>query len=194
MFKKILIPLDGSKLAECVLPYAETLAKSCDASEVILVSVTEKVKGVVNAAEVRDALKYSDDARIGEITIDVVPTIFPQSVGQVTGESRSGTLYTQYTTSVSFGKLEGQAQKYLKKIEKKLKTQGIPVRNEVLIGSPAEQIIKYAGDQQTDLIMMSSHGRSGPSRWAMGSVSDKVFRGTCIPVLLIRSPGCGIGI
>jgi len=45
MYKKILVPLDGSKLAECALPHVEELAKGCDTEEVILVSVTERVKG-----------------------------------------------------------------------------------------------------------------------------------------------------
>ena len=46
MFNKILVPLDGSKLAECSLTYAETLARNCGAAEVVLVSVTEGVKGI----------------------------------------------------------------------------------------------------------------------------------------------------
>jgi nucleotide-binding universal stress UspA family protein len=45
MFQKILVPLDGSKLAECALPYAEELAKDCSAEEVLLISVTERVQG-----------------------------------------------------------------------------------------------------------------------------------------------------
>ena len=45
MYKKILVPLDGSKLAECALPHAEELAKGCDTTEIILVSVTESVQG-----------------------------------------------------------------------------------------------------------------------------------------------------
>ena len=40
MYKKILVPLDGSKLAECALPHVEKLAKGDDTEEVILVSVT----------------------------------------------------------------------------------------------------------------------------------------------------------
>ena len=45
MYKKILVPLDGSKLAECALHHVEELAKGCGTEEVILVSVTERVKG-----------------------------------------------------------------------------------------------------------------------------------------------------
>ncbi|OGN97321.1 MAG: hypothetical protein A2Z77_02590 [Chloroflexi bacterium RBG_13_51_36] len=45
MYKRILVPLDGSKLAECALPHVEQLANGCDTEEVILVSVTERVQG-----------------------------------------------------------------------------------------------------------------------------------------------------
>jgi nucleotide-binding universal stress UspA family protein len=38
---------------------------------------------------------------------------------------------------------------------------------------------------------MASHGRSGPSRWAHGSVAEKVFRSNCAPVLMVKAPGCG---
>ncbi len=161
-----MVPLDGSKLAECALTYAENLAKSCKTSEVVLVSVTEKVKGVTTAGEVREVFESSDKVGVEE--------------------ADSG-------MSVTFGKLEGPAWKYLHKIEKKLKAQGIPVKCEVLIGSPADQITKYAEECEFDLIVMSSHGRSGPSRWAFGSVTDKVFRASCVPVLMIRAPGCQPG-
>jgi nucleotide-binding universal stress UspA family protein len=46
MYKKILVPLDGSKLAECVLPHVESLATCSPGAEVILVSVTERIAGL----------------------------------------------------------------------------------------------------------------------------------------------------
>lgn len=45
MYQKIMVPLDGSKLAECVLPYVEELATCCATAEVVLVSVTERIQG-----------------------------------------------------------------------------------------------------------------------------------------------------
>ena len=44
MYKKIMIPLDGSEVAECALPHAEEIALKCGA-DIILVSVTERIKG-----------------------------------------------------------------------------------------------------------------------------------------------------
>jgi nucleotide-binding universal stress UspA family protein len=194
MFKKIMVPLDGSKLAEIALPYAETLAKSCKVSEVVLVSVTEKVKGVANSAELREALRGSDKAELGESSSGIVPQMVLPATGSLLSTGQGHVYEASRGTTVSFGKMEGQAERYLARIAKKLKTKGIPVKSEVLIGNPAEQITKYAEDQDIELIVMASHGRSGPSRWAMGSVTDKVFRATCVPILMIRAPGCVAGV
>ena len=75
-----------------------------------------------------------------------------------------------------------------------MKAKGIKVDMEVLLGDPAEEIASYAKHNGCDIIVMSSHGRSGPSRWAHGSVADKVFRASCVPILMVRAPGCTTGI
>jgi nucleotide-binding universal stress UspA family protein len=157
MYKKILVPLDGSKLAECALPYAEELAKGCGTEEVILVSVTERVQGY----------RVFDDP------------------SQLQG---------QRLILEAVGKKQEQAQRYLVRIAKKLTAKGIKVRTEVLFWPPAEAIASYAEQNGADIIVMSSHGRSGPSRWTHGSVADKVFRASSVPVLMVRAPGCLPGI
>ncbi len=43
MYKRIMVPLDGSKLAECVLPHVETVSKGCDSPEVLLVQAVEPI-------------------------------------------------------------------------------------------------------------------------------------------------------
>ena len=157
MYKKILVPLDGSKLAECALPHVEELAKGCGTGEVILVSVTERVQGY----------RAFEDP------------------GQPLG---------QQLAPEAFGKKEKQAQRYLGRIAKAMEAKGIKVDTEVLLGDPAEEIVIYAKHPGCDLIVISSHGRSGPSRWAHGSVADRVFRASCVPVLMVRAPGCITGI
>jgi nucleotide-binding universal stress UspA family protein len=87
-----------------------------------------------------------------------------------------------------------QADRYLDKVQRRLEKKGINARTEVLLGKPADAIISYADQHCVDLIVMASHGRSGISRWASGSVADRIFRGSCIPVLLVRAPGCGPGL
>jgi nucleotide-binding universal stress UspA family protein len=153
MYKKILVPLDGSKLAECVLPYVEELAKGCNTEKVILVSVTERVQGYRALEDPSQPLGKR---------------LAPEAVG----------------------KKEKQAQRYLDRIAKAMEAKGIKVDTEVLLGDPAEEIVIYAKHPGCDIIIMSSHGRSGPSRWAYGSVADKVFRASCVPVLMVRAPGC----
>ena len=62
----------------------------------------------------------------------------------------------------------------------------------VIQGKVAEGILDYVVKNQVDLIMMSTHGRSGPSRWALGSVADRVIRHSLIPVLIVSPKGCRI--
>ena len=51
MYKKVVVPLDGSKLAECVLPHIESIAKGLGTEEVVLVTVTERVAGLMPKEE-----------------------------------------------------------------------------------------------------------------------------------------------
>jgi len=170
MYKKILVPLDGSKLAECALPHVEMLTK-CDTEEVILVSVTELVQ----------------EYRVLEGVGEPIPT----PMGGWVPPSRP---LGERLVPEAFGKEEKQAQRYLDRIAEKLAAKGINASTEVLLGKPAEAIVGYAKQHACDLIVMASHGRSGPSRWAYGSVADKILRSSCVPVLIIRAPGCIPGI
>lgn len=200
MFNKILVPLDGSKLAECAIEYAEELAKSCRASELVLVSVTERVIGKTRAPEAKELYRSSGLDMIsggtagtsGVLSHNISPPGPREMFGASSGEDRI--IDGDQATTVILGKKEKQAWNYLNRIAKKIKKKGIPVKIEVLIGNPAEKISSYAEEENFDTIVIASHGRSGPSRWAMGSVSDKVFRASCIPVLLVRAPGCFPGV
>ena len=171
MYKKILVPLDGSKLAESALPHVEMLAKGCDTEEVVLVSVTERVQGY----------------RVLEGTGQPIPR--PPGGWVQPSEPLGERLVPE-----AYGKKEKQAQRYLDRMAKKLADKGFNVTTEVLLWKPAEAIVGYAKQAGCDLIVMASHGRSGPSRWAFGSVTDKVLRSSCIPVLMIRAPGCVPGV
>jgi nucleotide-binding universal stress UspA family protein len=55
-------------------------------------------------------------------------------------------------------------------------------------GSPAEEIFQYSADNGIDLIIMSSHGRTGLQRWVYGSVAEKVLRGACCATMIVRDP------
>ena len=81
----------------------------------------------------------------------------------------------------------------LRRIAKIFESNNLPCEIQVLIGNPAEQIIKFANNSGIDLIIISSHGRTGITRWAYGSVADKIMRAVAIPVMIIRPPGCSGG-
>jgi nucleotide-binding universal stress UspA family protein len=184
MYTKILVPLDGSKLAECALEHVETIASGCGTQEVILVSVTEKVKVKHNAGAPRDertGFQVTRESNIisGQVIVPLAGTFV-------------GDRPTSEPTYIDVGgRKYNQADRYLDRIQRRLIAKGFDVRTEVLLGSPAESIVDYAAEHGIDLIIMSSHGRSGISRWASGSVAERVFRASCVPVLMVRAPGCG---
>ncbi|MBN1189978.1 MAG: universal stress protein [Dehalococcoidales bacterium] len=84
-------------------------------------------------------------------------------------------------------RISQNATAYLEKAARGLKDMGITVNINVIFGHAAEQIIKTANEINADLIAMSSHGRSGLGRWALGSVTDKVLHQSNIPVLTVRA-------
>ncbi len=87
---------------------------------------------------------------------------------------------------------ETEARDYISTMVKNLTEEGLSVEGEVLSGRADETIVDYAKKNRIDLIIMSSHGRSGISRWVMGSVADRVMRTSLVPVMLVPTPGCRI--
>ena len=82
------------------------------------------------------------------------------------------------------------AKHYLSLAAETLRTQGISARTEVIYGFPAESILDYAERNKVDLIIISTHGRSGVSRWPFGNVANKIAHQSQIPVLLITPRDC----
>jgi nucleotide-binding universal stress UspA family protein len=74
----------------------------------------------------------------------------------------------------------------LRKQAKPLEAAGVPVSIRAVLRYPAEGILATADQTQADLIVMTTHGRSGLRRWALGSVAEKVLRAASHPVLLVR--------
>jgi nucleotide-binding universal stress UspA family protein len=138
MFKKILVPLDGSKLAEKILPQVEEFVKFSRA-EVHLLKVV---------------MSYGIDPKRDKKELK---------------------------------KLGGEAQEYLGQVAARLKKSGIRASAIVAYGKDAVQICDYAAKKKFNLIAMSTHGRSGLSRWALGSVADKVLHCSSVPVMLFRA-------
>jgi nucleotide-binding universal stress UspA family protein len=83
-----------------------------------------------------------------------------------------------------------QTEDHLAKVADKLKKKGINVSTVIAEGKPGDEILNYADKNRVDLIIMSTHGSSGLTRWAFGSVADKVIRHSPVPVLVVAPPGC----
>jgi nucleotide-binding universal stress UspA family protein len=145
MYRKILVPLDGSKVAEGVLPHAKALAYS-QGAELILLTV-----GANPALE----FAFSDP-----------------------GLARSAVL-----------EQEERSKKYISEIEGQLKSAGFKTSTQLRVGSVAEVILGVAEELQVDVIAMSTHGRTGPARWLLGSIAERVVHNSRVPVLLIRATG-----
>ncbi len=143
MYKKILVPLDGSELAKVALDEAEKLSKTFGA-EIILFQVVPFMP-IYGSPEL------------------VTPLIVDE-------------------------KQKEAAEKYLMNLGEELKSKGLKVAATVRTGQQvAVEIIDFAKEAGVDLIIMCTHGRSGISRWVMGSVALKVLTRAETPILLIRS-------
>jgi len=84
-----------------------------------------------------------------------------------------------------------EAEKYLASVGKRFnQLQQQPDISTIVSASeiPAEEIIRISQETKADLVAMSTHGRGGFSRFAIGSVADKVMRGGHVPVLMVRAP------
>jgi len=145
MYRKILVPLDGSELAERALDEAVQLAKAFG-SDIILFEVVPFMP-IYGSPEL------------------VTPLIVDE-------------------------KQRESVENYLAKLAEDLKTKGLNVTTMVKTGQQvAVEIIDSAKEKGADLIVMSTHGRSGITRWVLGSVALKVLTRAETPILLIRERG-----
>ena len=153
MYRKILVPLDGSKLAECVLPHVAALAQASQVQEVVFVRVFEPFR------------PPPSDYVVSEEVID-----------RINSENRAA------------------AENYLQELVNRVRLEGTQQRWEAVSGRVAETLADYANKNNVDLIIIATHGRSGVSRWVWGSVADRILRSSCVPILMVRAPGCVPGI
>ncbi len=148
LFRKVLVPLDGSPLAEQILQPATALG-SLSSAEYVLIRV-------------------------------VSPLV-------LTGYSPPEGGLVQALDTSDLERMAQQAEEYLEVRAESLRAEGLVVRTQVVVEmQPAVGILDFARESGTDLIAMATHGRTGFSRLLLGSVADKVLRGTAAPVLLYR--------
>lgn len=81
--------------------------------------------------------------------------------------------------------LTDHAKEYLQKAAQMVQNPDIKTAVRVQSGTPAEAILEVATELDVDIVVMSTHGRSGLSRWVFGSVTQKVLNAGLVPVLVI---------
>ena len=142
-FSRILVPLDGSALAEAALPSAASLASA------------DTVVILMRAAE-------AHTMPCGDPTAAQVDAV-------------------------------REAEEYLAGVAARLQLNGVKnIATSVWYGPAAPAIVDAARLRKVDLIVMSTHGRSGLGRLILGSVAESVLRGTTTPILLRRSDGAPV--
>jgi nucleotide-binding universal stress UspA family protein len=146
MLKHVLVPLDGSKLAEAALEHA-----------LDIVEPNGRIT-LVSAIEVPDVPVYG---------------YYPPASVPDYEEAKDNLL--------------PYARHYLEGIADHLIEHHFTVKIEAEIGDPAQIITEIAQKNQVDAIVMSTHGRSGLSRWLFGSVTNKVLSAKPCPVYVIPS-------
>lgn len=87
--------------------------------------------------------------------------------------------------------LRNGAEQYLQEVARRhegMRPGGEPIGTAVVEGPPVEEILDFATEHDTDLIGLSTHGRTGLRRWIYGSVAARVLRGSACNVMIVRPP------
>ncbi|MDD5207394.1 MAG: universal stress protein [Desulfobacterales bacterium] len=158
MYNRIMVPLDGSELAECVLPHVESIVRNCSTAHVTFIRVVE-------------------------------PLHIPTSP-EADGSTVSSTWDAQHLRNNVDSENMAIAEEYVTRVAARNRYPGAGVEARVIMGKTAETLADYAQQHGIDLIVIATHGLSGISRWIWGSTADRVLRAACVPVLIVRAPGC----
>jgi len=284
MYEKILVPLDGSEVAEQAMPYVERLARQLK-SEVILMTVclpgdpleralaeyierrAEKIQSLgvetrslcVEGEPAASIINFAERNKIGLIVISThgksgisnwplgsiagkvvqrsnIPVFLVRSSqpGKAPADDKLGKILVTldgshfseaiipYAERLAksmnsevtllrvieqaklpqlaayrdrekyekdyMAKMERETERYLDKKEAALAGKGVKVNSAFLIGKPVETILQYSEEKAVNLIALTTHGFSGITKWAYGSVASKIIEGSPKPVLLVRPP------
>ncbi len=180
MFDKILIPLDGSKEAEAILPYIFRMAQSLN-SKLTLLSVIDPEQ-----VDMPNVLAGQGGEAMPAMPFAGVIPVAPRQESVPSGESPGAAheMGGPYATQV-FDQMESHVKGELRKVIAAMIPEGLETEIRVVFGNPAEEIVRVARKQGHDLIAMSTHGRNMLTRAILGSVTDRVLHTSAIPVLAI---------
>jgi nucleotide-binding universal stress UspA family protein len=162
---KILIPLDGSKFCQQILPYVCDFFSPTD-NELILLRVAPEAQGLLGMpprpVAVHWAAPMYPSQRDVELAQHPIYTsqVWDSQVAVLKNELREALLYL------------GQA--------------GFTVSSVIRSGQPAHEILNLIAEEKVDLVVMTSHGRTGLSRLMFGSVAEEILREAAVPVMVLR--------
>ena len=159
MFKKILVPLDGSEHARKIVGWATGLARALGA-EVVLLSVIDPEDINILEATTRGLEKHS---AVGGSTVGSDVRTPADVIARAIAQAEND--------------LQGEAEK--------IRTTGVNSSISVGAGSPAEVIVSEAHAESVDLIAMATRRESALARGVLGSVTDRVLHSTSIPLLTL---------
>ena len=171
MYTQILVPLDGSEIAEKALSHAQGLAKTYGATVHLLQVFTRHPSGGHPRGSSPDG-----GGTIGGLRAPLAGGI-PKGLEV---NKRSMELARQLR-EVNIQ----EAQEYLEHVATQLKKEVVDVNTDIHEGEPHEHITEYAKQHGVDLIVMSSHGHGGVKRLIMGSTTDRVIRSAAAHVLVV---------
>jgi nucleotide-binding universal stress UspA family protein len=283
-YRRVLVPLDGSELAERAIPYAKNLVKARDSEVILFTASIASVEQLdrpmkayleLNAKELQsqgikasiaiaygnvadEIIKFADKNKIdliilsthghsgikrwalGSVALKVlhgtcIPVLLIKSRAQKTAKvefkkillpldgssfSEASIPYVKELTKgtgveivllrvseppvlpadrspaikpsweeyrdILMAEIQRQAEEYLEGIRANLGKSGIKIRSQAILGKTAESILQVAQKEDINLITMTTHGRTGVSRWVYGSVASRIVEESLQPVLLIR--------
>lgn len=131
------------------------------------------------------------------LRVDGTPTLLPETAlpHRFVSDTPTGGLYAVYSEEMNESRaltpqqrqtLLGEQQQELQADAESLRALGYTVSTEVHFGEPAQTIINLINSEGINLVAMTTHGRTGFARLAMGSVAEQVLRGVNVPVMLLR--------
>lgn len=92
----------------------------------------------------------------------------------------------QGTVTTEMNQLEEVGDSVVDDASEAARDAGVSVTSEVLVGSPYKEIINYADENEMDIIVMGTQGRSGAKRFLLGSTTERVIRHTDLEVLTVQ--------
>lgn len=115
-------------------------------------------------------------------------------------DRNDATLHTVYATEIgdlsesldeeTFGRtverLRAAGEDAVERVVTRAREHGIETESAVLDGTPVEVILEYAADNEIDIVVMATRGRTGEARDVVGSVTERIVRSSSVPVLTVN--------